>query len=114
MPVGGPRAAQGLEAEVGCSETKLRTGFALLRWTPAVEPGLVQRVAVTITRGGLETGQFEASLELVPSADSLRFEFLEGQAIHFWTVITRHSDGWVPAAAQAFEGPTCVADIQTD
>jgi hypothetical protein len=112
LPPGGEGAATGLNAEVGCSEIVPRTGIANLNWNAAAPSGSEQRIALTIFPDGFETGNFEVTEALPPNQSSLVWEPLEGQAIHYWRVLTLHSKGWVPSDTASFEGPTCVADYQ--
>jgi hypothetical protein len=107
---GGPRAATGLESQTGCRDDDPRKGFADLRWVVAANPGSEQRVAVTIARDGFQTGNFQVSGPLGPNQTTLRWEQLQGQAIHYWRVLTRHGQEWVPSDTASFEGPPCIGD----
>jgi hypothetical protein len=111
LPVDGPGAASGLEAATTCNETDLRQGIALLEWKVADEPGIEQRVEITIFLDGFERSDFEVSPTLPPDESHFEWDQLSGQANHFWRVSTRHPDGWIPSEPSIFEGPTCVADI---
>ena len=111
MPVGGPSAASNLAANVGCRETELRKGIAKLSWTVATKPSSEQRIVVTVFRDSFESGKFKISAPLPSDQSSLEWDKLEGQAIHFWKVLTLQPDGWVASETAEFEGPTCVTDF---
>lgn len=106
----GPRAALELSAQPDCVDGEPGRGVVRLSWAPAVEQGSEQRVIATIYRDGFERPAFEASGTLAPGRDSFDLYRLHGQAIHFWKLLTRHADGWVPSAVARFEGPTCPVD----
>lgn len=108
LVAGGQRAASNLESEVGCRDDAPGKGFADLKWTPAHQRGLEQKLQVTIYKEGFESGNFQVSEALTPDRASYRWSRPEGQAIHYWRVLTRHSDGWVPSETAKFEGPSCV------
>lgn len=107
LSAGGQRAASDLESRTGCSDDEVGRGFADLTWTPATQRGQEQKLQVTIFREGFESGNFKVSEALTPDRASYRWT-PEGQAIHQWRVLTRHSDGWVPSETARFEGPSCV------
>jgi hypothetical protein len=108
---GGPGAATNLQSEIGCSPVVRKKGLARLQWTPAEERGTAQQVVVTIFKDGFETGRFERSERLTPTQSSFVFEQVRGQALHFWRVLTRQSEGWIPSETARFEGPTCLFDV---
>lgn len=108
---GGLKAAGNLVAEVGCADNPARTGFAALQWSLASEPGVEQRVVITIYKNGFESGLFEVSEPLPPDQDMLVWEALHGQSNHFWRVLTLHVEGWVPSETSSFSGPTCISDF---
>lgn len=108
LVAGGKRAASNLESQSGCSDDELGKGFVDLKWTPATQRGQEQKLQVTIYREGFETGNFQTSEALSPGRPSYRWSRVEGQAIHYWRVLTRHSDGWIPSETAKFEGPSCV------
>lgn len=101
---GGPGAATDLRAMAECEQPGLPV--AELTWTVAEERGEAQRVDVTIY--SFEEGQFQSSQLLPPGQSTLRWYDLNGQAIHFWRVLTLHPEGWVPSDLGGFAGPTCV------
>ena len=109
--LGGAGAAVARSARPGCSETEARRGFVRLGWRPATRRGRSQRVAVTVRRDGFETGRYALGRELSPERKSLVWTRLQGQAIHFWVVLTRTPTGWLASEPSSFEGPTCVADM---
>lgn len=110
LPPGGSLAASGLRAVTDCREGK---GVALLRWSPSAEPGESQRVAVTILPEERDPRKFELVHQVSPSARSLVWAGLSGQAIHTWIVLTRHETGWAPSARATFTGPPCAADFNS-
>ena len=72
-----------------------------------------QRVDVTVTADGFDTGNFLSSDPLDPSKGTLEWHAAEGEAVHRWRVLTRTDGGWTPSATATFEGPGCVgADFQ--
>lgn len=101
---GGPRAATDLRAVAECEQPGVPV--AEITWTVAEERGEAQRVDVTIYN--FEEGQFDSSEILPPGQSTLRWYDLNGQAIHFWRVLTLHPEGWVPSDLGGFAGPTCV------
>ena len=110
LAAGGQRAATNLESRTGCSDDEPGKGFADLKWSPATQPGREQKIQVTIFRRGFEAGDFQTSEALAPERTTYRWTRPQGQAIHYWQVLTRHSDGWIPSETAKFEGPACVAD----
>jgi hypothetical protein len=106
-PPGGPGAATDLAATTECASPGKEV--ANLSWTPAAVPGTSQQVEATIY--SFEQGQVDVSETLPPDQASLVFEELHGQAIHFWRVVTEHSDGPVPSETAKFRGPLCTVDI---
>ena len=106
---GGPQAATNLESQTGCREDEPGQGFVDLKWTPAVDRGQEQRLQVTIYREDFESGNFQLSEALSPDRVSYQWRPM-GQARHYWRVLTRHSDGWIPSETARFAGPPCVAD----
>ncbi len=107
---GGLGGASELSAKPDCVDGEPGRGVVRLSWRVAAERGLEQRVIVTIFRDGFERPAFEASGSLVPGRASFDWYRLHGQAIHYWKVLTRHADGWVPSAIGRFDGPTCPVD----
>lgn len=103
----GPGAATQLSAKADCLDDEPGRGVVRLSWQPAANQGTEQRVIATIFRDGFERPAFEASGTLAPRRRVFDWYRLHGQAIHFWKVLTRHADGWVPSAVGQFEGPTC-------
>jgi hypothetical protein len=104
--------ATDLQARTECSNTQLRKGIAKLSWKIASNVGSAQRVDVTIYRDGFETGKFETIGPLPPGQSSLVWERLDPGIIHYYRVLTLHTQEWVPSETASFEGPTCVADFQ--
>jgi len=105
----GQQAASNLESQAGCRQDEPGKGFVDLKWTPAEHRGQEQRLQVTIYREGFESGNFQLSEALPPDRASYQWR-PEGQASHYWRVLTRHSDGWIPSETARFAGPPCVAD----
>jgi hypothetical protein len=106
----GPSAASELSAEPDCVDGEPGRGVVRLTWRPAAEEGAEQRVIATIFRDGFERQAFEASGTLAPGRGTFEWYRVHGQAIHFWKVLTRYAEGWVPSAVGRFEGPTCPVD----
>jgi hypothetical protein len=102
---GGSGAASNLSEKCDCREGT-RDGYATLAWEAATASGSEQRIQVTIY--GWDRAMISPSLP----ADATSFEWTEmnGQAIHEWRVLTRHSDSWVPSNKSSFEGVTCTKD----
>ena len=110
LAAGGPQAATQLQATATCRQGQPGQAFASLSWVPAAQRGSEQRVQVTIFRDGFERGSFRAGPVLSPDRATSDWEPLEGQAIHYWRVLTLHSEGWRPSQIGSFEGPTCPVD----
>lgn len=104
----GGRAASNLESQSSCREDEPGKGFVDLKWAPAAQRGQEQKLQVTIFREGFESGTFQLSEALTPDRASYRWTRSEGQANHYWRVLTRHSDGWTPSETARFAGPHCV------
>lgn len=109
-PPDGALFATRLEAEPDCVDGEPGRGVVHLAWQPAAERGTEQRVIATIFRDGFERPAFEASAAIVPGRSTFDWYRLQGQAIHFWKVLTRHGDAWVASEVARFEGPTCPID----
>ena len=105
--------ATNLQTKTECSDTQLRKGIAKLSWKIAAEPGSAQRVDVTIYRDGFETGKFETTGPIPFGQSSLVWERLDPGIIHYYRVLTLHTQGWASSETASFEGPTCVADFQS-
>jgi hypothetical protein len=103
-------AASGLEGFAECSPVEPGVALALLRWRPARERGIAQRIAVAILPGGFKTGDFRLSDPLGREASALEWRDIEGQAIHFWRVLTLQPKGWIASVTASFNGPICVVD----
>jgi hypothetical protein len=106
----GSRAATSLQASAECDPDEPWKGIATLNWTVARNPGSEQRVAVTIYRDGFEKGKFDVSEPLPSDHSLLVWDRLSPGIIHFWMVLTRQVDGWVPSEQSSFEGPICAVD----
>jgi hypothetical protein len=104
------RAASGLEGFAECSPIEPGVARALLRWRPARERGTAQRIAVAILPDGFKTGDFRLSDPLGREASALEWREIEGQAIHFWRVLTLQPKGWIASVTASFVGPICVVD----
>jgi hypothetical protein len=108
---GGDGAAMHLRVTgVECRQSDGGLAVADLRWTPAVDRGDEQRVAVTIYPGGFERGQFESSAPLSPDRAAMTWPRVHGRAFHFVRILTLHEDGWHPSATVKFEGVACIYD----
>jgi hypothetical protein len=101
---GGPRSATDLRAEPNCSHGSV----AELVWKPAAKPGQKQRVDVTTH--DFTGAEFESSEPIPPDRTSFTWNRVQGQATHFWRVLTLHGDEWVASATSTFTGATCVFD----
>ena len=111
LPTGGPGAATNLFAKPDCDRTKPGRAVAYLHWTPAIKKGTEQRVAVTIVPKGFDAGMFSTSPTVASNATNYVWDRLEGQAIHFWRVLTLQPEGWISSEGGSFRGPTCVQDM---
>lgn len=109
-PAGGPGAASGLAANPRCEQSGSRVGVADLTWVPASTPGAEQRIALTIFPEGFDTGNFQVSPPLPPTATSYTWQGTNPGGAHRWRVLTRHGGTWTPSEIQIFTGATCVAD----
>jgi hypothetical protein len=103
----GARAASQLSARADCVDEEPGRAVVRLSWEPAAKRGTEQRVIATIFRNGFERRRFEASGTLAARRRVFDWYRVHGQAIHFWRVLTRRANGWVPSAIGQFEGPTC-------
>lgn len=106
------KTATELESETDCSDEDPQQGVVQFSWTPSATRGDAQRIDITTVRGGFERGQFTSLDEIGPELSSLRWEEVQGQAIHFWRVMTLHGDQWAASETAEFEGPTCIADYE--
>ena len=107
---GGAGAAADLRADVECSGLAPGLAVASLRWAPAAERGLQQRVAVSLFEDGFERGDFETSAALSVDRSVMEWSRVHGRAFHFWRVLTLHDDGWHPSPTFRFEGVACIFD----
>jgi hypothetical protein len=107
--VGGPGAATKLESSIACSSTEKGLAVATLHWRAAHKRGFAQRVVVSIYFHGLERGRPEASAPLSRKRHAFRWYRVHGRAVHYWRILTRHSDGWHASQTLTFTGPTCVS-----
>lgn len=106
-----PGTASALQAQARCTPTKPPKGIAQLSWKVAKNTGREQQVAVTVFRDGFEKGNVQLSPPLPPNQSSLEWDQVNGQAIHFWRVLTLQPEGWVASETARFEGSTCVMDF---
>jgi hypothetical protein len=111
LPPDGSRAAANLQSTAECDRDEPWKGVAQLNWTVSANRGSEQRVIVTVYRDGFETGRFDTSGSLSSDQSSLAWEQLSPGIIHFWIVLTRHEDGWVPSEQSSFEAPVCAVDF---
>lgn len=109
-PPRGPRLAHpsGLTADPHCEDGRAVVDLA---WVPATGDR-PQRVEVTIRRDGFEGGEVDAGPELGPDASGLRWDRLEGQAVHYWRVVAGEGAARVVSEVATFEGPSCPVDMQ--
>jgi hypothetical protein len=107
------RAATGLKASAECSAIQPGVALAALGWHPARHRGTEQRIAMTIFPAGFENGEYRLGDPLGGSVSSLEWRAIEGQAIHYWRVLTLQRAGWVASSTATFTGPMCVADEGT-
>ena len=110
LPPGGQGAASGLQAVSGCSETDLRTEIVELRWALAHQPGSAQRIDVTIFSELFDDGRYESSPVLDADQSSFQWLGVSPGAVHFWRVLTRHADGWIPSETARFTPGACIGD----
>ena len=110
LPVGGPGAATNLQSEATCSLEDPAKGVSRLSWAPAAKRGAEQRVALTTYVRGFDTGIFVTTEPLPPDRQSFVWERTGPGIIHYWWVLTLHTEGWVPSEVASFEGADCVAD----
>lgn len=113
LPVDGRRAARGLEAVPGCSETEPRAETLVLRWAIADQPGSAQRIDITIYSEAFDDGRFESSPLLAGNQTSFDWDGVSPGAVHFWRVLTLHADGWVPSEKARFTPGACIGDYVT-
>jgi hypothetical protein len=111
LPPDASRAARNLHVNAHCSINEPWKGIAELTWVPAMDRGLEQRVVMTVYRDGFEKGVFDASEMLSVDQSDLEWERLSPGIIHFWRVLTRYEDGWVPSDDSSFEAPVCAVDF---
>jgi len=107
---GGPQAASDLRASASC--VAAGRAEAVLEWTPAVDEGVSQRVQITIF--DFDSQDVDTTETLPPGQSTLIFDQLEGQALHFWRVLTEHPGGTVPSETGEFRGVTCPVDIEPE
>jgi hypothetical protein len=86
-------------------------GIAKLSWTVAESPGSEQRVAQTTYMLGFERDVFVTTEPVPPDQSTFIWEQPSPGIIHYWWVLTRHADGWVPSEVESFEGATCAVDL---
>jgi hypothetical protein len=110
MPEGGPGAATNLTANRYDDPAQPTRALVKLQWTPASQPGIEQRIVVTIFPDGFQRGAFDVSGPLSSNQTSLVWDKLKGQAIHRWKILTLQPKGWVPSKTATFEGPTVIRD----
>jgi hypothetical protein len=104
------RAATRLKASAECSAIEPGLALASLAWRPARELGTEQRIAITILPAGFETDDFRLSDPIAREVSSLEWRAIEGQAVHYWRVLTHQPEGWIASTTGSFTGPICVAD----
>jgi hypothetical protein len=105
------RAATRLRSATACSNSEPGRAVANLSWKPALEHGSGQRVIVTIFPNGFDTGRFDRSPLLAPTRSHIQWPRVNGQAIHFWRVLTRHGRKWTATITARFRARACVADL---
>ena len=111
LPAGGPGAAANLQSEATCNPDDAVKGTARLSWTPSVDRGTEQRVALTTYVRGMETGAFVVTEPLSPDEQGYIWERTSPRITHYWWVLTLHAEGWVPSEVASFEGAICVSDF---
>ena len=113
LPVDDRRAASGLEAVAGCSETEPRSETLELRWAVADEPGRAQRIDMTIYSELFDDGRYESSPLLAADQTSFDWDGVSPGAVHFWRVLTLQTDGWAPSETARFTPGACIGDYVT-
>jgi hypothetical protein len=110
---GGARAASGLEAVAGCSNTEPRTETLELHWALADRLGSAQRIDITIYSELFDDRRYESSPLLGADEKSFDWDGVSPGAVHFWRVLTRQADGWVPSETARFTPGACIGDYAT-
>jgi hypothetical protein len=113
LPAGGSRAASGLGAIAGCSETEPRMETLELRWARADQPGGAQRIDMTIYSELFDDGRYESSPLLAADQTSFDWDGVSPGAVHFWRVLTLQTDGWAPSETARFTPGACIGDYVT-
>jgi hypothetical protein len=111
-PIGELTPVTALAAQTECSRTEPGKATAQLSWNCGPSCAEEHRVVVTIYPDGFDTGRFETSETMAPGQSSLVWKELHGQAFHFWRVLTRRGNTWVPSETARFEGPTCATPLR--
>ncbi len=124
--------------EVSCSETRRRTGVAVVRWSPRrLEAPDSVKIDYTVFKGGFETGQYgslgtgrepKAELQFRPGrtltalelqvfpepqksdSSAVRAERLDPGVNYWWRIRARIGGKWLAGAATRATAPTCVSD----
>ncbi len=102
-------AATALRATTDCDADGSRQPTAHLTWTAAPTAG-EQRVALTPAADGFETGRLETSDTLPAGTTTFDWRPLHARVTHYWRVLTRHGDAWVPSTTAKFPAPACAAE----
>ncbi len=104
--------ARDLAATVECSQEPPRQAVAHLQWSPAPTPGSEQRVVVSLFRDGFSTGDYALSDALAPGQSGLDWTQVQGDALHFWKVLTLREGQWLASETALFQGLSCPTDYQ--
>jgi hypothetical protein len=105
------RAATDLRATTACDEGGARGPSAHLVWATSATAGEQQRVAVAHRQDGFDRNDFELSDLLPPTATAVDWRSIRGRSSHYWRVLTRFGDEWVPSATARFSPPPCKQDV---
>ncbi len=77
-----------------------------MHWDPSGDGR--QRVQVTVFADGFATGRIDRSRRLSSRQSRLTWRRAQGEAKHYWRVMTRIDGRSVPSEIATFEGPGCV------
>ncbi len=102
-----PQAATGLRAVTDCDDAASGDSTARLAWSAAQSAGEQQRVAVTVVRDGFEREDTELSEPLAAEATKFMWKPKRLRTPHFWRVLTRHGETWVPSQTARFSPARC-------
>ena len=103
-----------LNAAATCSRTRPNKIDVALNWNlPGAVAGEL-RVDVTGFNDGFVTGRYLTSGVRPGAQRALTFFDAEAGVYYYWRLVIRTGEGWVVAANDRFEAPTCPADPPTE